>query len=319
MPLALVALHKLRDTGERRWLAVFSAALLLQGLCSTYYLLFFSVFLVLWVAWFVDWRAWRLAVGIAAAVACAALALLPIALQMTRVKTAYGLSRPYSEVLYFSADLSSLATASPLLALWGWTSHLNHPELQLFPGLTVVALALAGALAAWSRHRVPGPGRVMRALPIAFATIACAALAGGLAAQWIGPWRIQAGPMVISADVIFKPISVALAAILAAVATSPPGRAAWRRRSPLAFYLAAAFILFVCALGPRPTFLGARILVRAAVCVAHAAAVLRARRPRPGPIRDAGDARAGGGREPRVRGARPVAAATRSPRSLASG
>ena len=81
MPLALAALHKARDTGERRWLAVFAAALVLQGLCSTYYLLFFSVLLALWSAWFFDWRRLKLAGAAAAAAAAAALALLPIAIQ----------------------------------------------------------------------------------------------------------------------------------------------------------------------------------------------------------------------------------------------
>jgi len=41
------------------FLVAFAAALFVQALCSTYYLLFFSVFLALWMLWFVRLREWR--------------------------------------------------------------------------------------------------------------------------------------------------------------------------------------------------------------------------------------------------------------------
>ena len=43
MPAALAALHQSLQTHERRYLVVYAFALVLQGLCSSYYLLFFSV------------------------------------------------------------------------------------------------------------------------------------------------------------------------------------------------------------------------------------------------------------------------------------
>jgi hypothetical protein len=45
MPAALVALHRYADTRRRRWLEILAAALVLHGLCASYYLLFFSVLL----------------------------------------------------------------------------------------------------------------------------------------------------------------------------------------------------------------------------------------------------------------------------------
>src|SRR5262249_17688250 len=56
MPLALLAMHGFLETGDRRWLAVFAGAWLVQALSNGYYLLFFPVLIVLWLAWFVDWR-----------------------------------------------------------------------------------------------------------------------------------------------------------------------------------------------------------------------------------------------------------------------
>src|SRR5262249_22589132 len=56
MPVALGALHRYRESGRRRWLALFSVALVVQGLCASYYLLFFTIVLVLWVAWFIPWN-----------------------------------------------------------------------------------------------------------------------------------------------------------------------------------------------------------------------------------------------------------------------
>ena len=59
MPAALWALHRFDQTRRPGWLAAFTAALIVQGLCASYYLLFFMVFVALWVLWFVRWRDWR--------------------------------------------------------------------------------------------------------------------------------------------------------------------------------------------------------------------------------------------------------------------
>ncbi len=260
MPAALAALHRLRDTRRFGWLIAFASALVVQWLCSGYYLLFFAPFLALWALWFLDWRDWRLAIGVVAAGTIAALALAPIGLAYLRIHRFYGLQRDYGQILELSADVTSLVTASPMLALWGWTSRLNGPERQIFPGLTIVVLAGAGAVSAWwhgRRARASRPFDRFWLVPLAVALIELSVAA---VTHVVGPWRFGLGPLVVSADVVSKPVSVALVALLVAAAVSPSGRAAWRARSPLAFYVAATVFLFLCSFGPRPTFLGRRVL-----------------------------------------------------------
>src|SRR4051812_43894859 len=53
MAIALASLHLYENTRRPRWLVVFAAALVVQGLCSSYYLAFFSVLLGLWLLWFI--------------------------------------------------------------------------------------------------------------------------------------------------------------------------------------------------------------------------------------------------------------------------
>src|SRR5712692_8993395 len=90
MPLALAALHLYRDTRRPAWLVAFTLALILQGLCSSYYLLFFCVFLGLWILWFSTWREWRATVAILLCCVCAAVALSPIAAGYSRIHDEYG-------------------------------------------------------------------------------------------------------------------------------------------------------------------------------------------------------------------------------------
>jgi len=79
VPAALAALHQYRDTRRRRWLAVFALALVVQGLCSSYYLLFFSVLLGLWLLWFLRRDDAASLLGVLLAGACALAALIPLA------------------------------------------------------------------------------------------------------------------------------------------------------------------------------------------------------------------------------------------------
>jgi hypothetical protein len=59
MPAALAALHLYADTRRARWLAAFAAALTIQVLFTSYYALFFTVFVGLWILWFMRLRDWR--------------------------------------------------------------------------------------------------------------------------------------------------------------------------------------------------------------------------------------------------------------------
>ncbi|MDA1035865.1 MAG: discoidin domain-containing protein, partial [Chloroflexi bacterium] len=255
MPAALAALHLYADTQRARWIVVFAGALVIQALFSSYYILFFTVLLGMWILWFT--RAWRHALAIVAAGGISAVVISPIVLGYSRVHDSYSLAR-VREVATYSADLSSLVSASPLSAAWSWTAFLADGERHLFPGLTITALAVAGAILsrrrpAAARDRLATISTVLLVIAAAFAAIA-------IAAQVAGPWRLEWGWLRISLSGPYKPFSLSVAFAVGAIALSPMLRAAFRRRSALAFYLIAASFLFVCSLGPKPALLGEQIL-----------------------------------------------------------
>lgn len=259
MPIALLALHRYLETRRTRWLAVFSAALALQALSASYYALFFGVLLALWVCWFIRPRAWRNVLAIAIAGAASVVALWPLIVGYSRIHHEHNLSRDFAEVLTHSADVTSYITAPALSALWGWTAPLNGGERQLFPGLTVATLVIAGAVATWRRFRPTPRTALARVSAACWAASAC--LVGVAAAAYAaGPWQLEHGWLRVSVTAAYKPLSLAVAFALAAAASSPTMRLAFGRRSAFAFYLVAACVLFLCSLGPRPAFLGEQVL-----------------------------------------------------------
>jgi hypothetical protein len=261
MPAALAALHLFLESRRPIWLVAFAVGLFVQALCSTYYLLFFSVFLALWMLWFVRLREWRAGAGIlVACTACLAI-LAPLLVGYWRIHQHYDFARPLREVLFYSADLSSLAAASPLLALWGWTAAITPlPELQLFPGLTITVLAAVGLVTAIQRH--PHTNDSWRWVSRSLMFVSCVFAIVAATVIYVGPWQTTIAGLPVTATVAFKPISVALVALAAGLAVRPWARDAWRRHSALAFYLVAAVVLFVCSLGPKPTFLGTQFLYK---------------------------------------------------------
>jgi len=237
MPLALLALHRFWTERRPWWLIAFAGALLLQALLCSYYFLFFGVLAALWVLWFARRGNAGLLAGAAAAIGAAGLVLMPLASTYFSVHERYGLVRHPDEIVSLGADVTSLVTASPLSAIWGWTSTLNGSERQLFPGACILALVVLGIVGALRRSR---PRFAVSRVPVALAV--AAALAAATAVRALRRGRFGA--------------STASAYLLAAaVLWSSPVRDAYRRRSLFAFYVLAAAALFVFALGPEPTFL----------------------------------------------------------------
>ena len=258
MPAALVALHRYVNGGRRAWLVVLALALVVQGLCTSYYLLFFAVFLALWMAWFLRWRDSRLLGAILLAGSAAATVLIPIALGYLRVHRHYEFARPYRDIITLSADVTSLVTSSNLSLFWRWTSALNEPERQLFPGLTIAVLALIGTLIGWRAHltardRLDRLSRWLMPLAIIFAVIAICGWA-------LGPWRIAFAGVTVSSSTPFKPMSLAVYSSAVMIALSSRVRGAYTRRSVLGFYLLAAGVMFVCSFGPKPMLLHHQVL-----------------------------------------------------------
>ncbi|HEX3646771.1 MAG TPA: hypothetical protein VHT95_14245, partial [Vicinamibacterales bacterium] len=133
MPLALMALHKFLERSHRRWLVVFGLAWLAQASFNGYFMLFLPVLLAGWTIWFAR-EPGRLG-AIAAAWMAATIPLVPLLVGYSRFHAATGMSRTIKEIESFSADVTSLFTASPDMVVWHRLSvSRSLPEGELFPG-----------------------------------------------------------------------------------------------------------------------------------------------------------------------------------------
>jgi len=151
MPFVLFGLRRHFATGRLRPLAGAVAAWLAQNLSCGYYLLFFSPIVILYIAWELTTRGmwsdtrtlWRTGIAIAIVFAGTAPFLLPY-FELRRL----GFSpRSLTETQRFSADVYAYFTADPNLRLWGPIAQAwPKSEGLLFPGLTIAALAIFGAM-----------------------------------------------------------------------------------------------------------------------------------------------------------------------------
>jgi hypothetical protein len=205
MPAMFLGMHGYLSSGRRRWLALFGASWLLQGLSNGYYLMFLPVLIALWLAWFVHWRgAPQRGLALIATWMIASLPLVPILLEYRSVHVPQGLVRLPADIVRFSATASSFFHPPPLLAFWP-TRNVRTTEDYLFPGVTAIAITVLGLLTFVTRVRAadgvaPGrssdPGRLKSTLFFyAMATVvmwACAFGPGqetaGLVA-WLRPYR----------------------------------------------------------------------------------------------------------------------------------
>jgi hypothetical protein len=271
MPAALAALHEFLRTRRRMWLAVFSAALVVQGLSSSYYLLFFSVLLAPWLLWFV--RRDLGAIGqIVLSAGAAAIVLLPQIVGFARIHALHGFRRGFNEIVAFSADAASLIAADPGLLLWGWTSRFGVREGFIFPGLVLPALVAACLIVAWrqpadrSDHGGTPDGRSahdrLTVMGRWLALVALVPLLVAIAGWTMGPWRFEIPGLKLSSDASHKAMSIAVVAFILAAAASRPMRQAFARRSAFAFYALAAVLLFLCSFGPRAMAAGHEFLYR---------------------------------------------------------
>ena len=260
MPAALFALHRWRSTGRAWWLAAFGIALVAQGLFCAYYLPMFGIIVGGWLLWFVAERGRlkRLAGPVAAGLVALAL-LMPLFLRYQAAHEAAGFERSLLEVETYSADLNGLWAAAPELQLWP-SLPTRSPEGQIFPGVAVVALVI---WVAWRPRRRFEAGERIR---LARGVLLCAAAAAGLAAlsaALFGPLRVELGVVTLSVTELRKPFSILLAALGTYALLHPRVLHAARTRSVLAFYMLAAIVMFVLALGPNPTAFGLPFLYRA--------------------------------------------------------
>jgi hypothetical protein len=260
MPLALLGLHRYIRRRSPRWLVLFGTAWLLQALSNGYYLAYFSILVALWVAWFVPWRAWRTWLPIGATVAAAMVPLLPVVLAYRAAHDLYGIRRSIDEIRTFSADLTSLLHTSPHLAFWTWLNVYRSPEGELYTGLGVLLII---GLGLWSARRVwaavPVAPRRARLLLMAGVVV----FTGISVSAVVSPWSFSLFGLGISSNRPDKPLTLAIVCAIALLGLARPVRYGLRTRSALAFYVLAAAITWLLALGPSPTFMGEPVMYEA--------------------------------------------------------
>jgi hypothetical protein len=163
MPFALYGFRRYfraleRGDGALRPLAGAGGALVLQNLSCGYYLLYFSPFAGAYVLWEMAQRGLMRTFGVWTQLSVAAVAVftitLPFLLPYVALRETMQFERSSSEVIRYSADVHSYATASDAQPLWGGIiSAFPKPEGDLFPGFVAILLAAIG-LCAW---RSAGP------------------------------------------------------------------------------------------------------------------------------------------------------------------
>jgi hypothetical protein len=154
MPLACLALHRLIARGRTRDGLRLGLWLALQVLCCIYYGVFLATGLAVLATVLMAGRPlkeWRRLVGPAAAAGLPLAALLlPYVVAYGAVSRALG-GRSVEEVRQWSATVWNYLAAPETNWLYGpYTGHLGHLEGTLFPGLSVVVLAVA---AGWAGRR----------------------------------------------------------------------------------------------------------------------------------------------------------------------
>jgi hypothetical protein len=243
MPLALLGLHR------RQW-PVFGTGWLFTALSNAYMLLFFPLLIALWCAWFIRPREWRRLVAPVITFVVFTLPLVPLLAGYRLRQAAYGLLRDASEIRAFSADIIGLAGVSHREWLWRGLLPHTYEESALFPGVTILALAIAGVamrLRSGSRASV-WPRRLLLVAGILTAIVAARA--------WSGPFGWRLGPIPLPPFAPSHVFTVAFVVLVVAVLLSSRLRDAWSRRDPVVFYAVAATVLWLLALGPQPDWSG---------------------------------------------------------------
>jgi hypothetical protein len=268
MPLALYGFHRYFERRGLRPLVGAAAALVMQNLSCLYYLLYFSPFAAVYALWEVtrrrlwrDGRTWgQLGLAAATVVALTAPTLVPYALLRDQLQ----LDRSPDEIVRYSADVYSYATAFSEQPLWGRiVQAYPKPEGQLFPGVVMLALALLGLFTGrGSQHAElqdslvqAGRGRrwVTGALAVAIA-LHIAALGAALLYRRV---TIDLGLLVVrvgNIDRVAVTIVVLAALLLATSATARTrARAYWTERG---VFVVALLIAAWLSLGPTPQSMG---------------------------------------------------------------
>ncbi|MGD9905695.1 MAG: hypothetical protein AB7U83_19660 [Vicinamibacterales bacterium] len=167
VPVVLLGVDRLVAAPRRRHALLLAGGLVLVGLTSIYLLVFAATAAVVGLAARVtEWRTEprRVAGLTALALAITALALTPVLWPYYAVHTELGLERSVADAAQFSATWRDYLSTGGRLHLAGWSWRVFTGHDALFPGLTVVVLAVASLV---SRGVHPGRRRMLAAIAVA--------------------------------------------------------------------------------------------------------------------------------------------------------
>jgi hypothetical protein len=243
MPLTLFALHRYLDLKRPRDLALAAVGWLMNGLTSGYFLVFFGVLVGVWALWFLRTR--RDWIAVSAALLIGTLPMAPLLVRYKEIQSSHGLSRNPEEIAGFSADLTAVWATAVEVVAHRWTNE-PRAEGELYPGLTIFLLAVAGGWTAWRAHRA---GRWHRFRRVAFLV---GLIFGGavLILSARGGWKTSIAGLEISLNRPAKALFAGGLLVAAALLWDRRLRDVWQRRSRLFFYSACAILMLLFALGP---------------------------------------------------------------------
>lgn len=256
VPLTILGLHQYQATRRWAWLVLAAACWALQALTSGYFLVYSSVLVGLWAAFFFRGRITDHAKA-AVTFGLALGAIWPWISMYRSVHQFYGFERTLGEADHWAADVTGLLKAPHLLAIWGPLLGDATKEGQLFPGATLAIACVVIVVASryWARPIVSWLTVVWLSLAALFG------IAAGVAA--VVPTSFDLAGLHVSLGRPYKPLSFVWISLLLALLTSPPVRRLVRDRSVAGFYALAALAMWILALGPTVRFMGERIWYRA--------------------------------------------------------
>ncbi len=263
MPFVLFGLRRHFATGRVRPLAGAAAAWTVQNLSCGYYLLFFSPIALCYILWQLTirglWSDRRALLCTAAACAMVFVATAPFLLPYLELRRLGFSPRSLIETRRFSADVYAYFTADPNLRLWGPIAQAwPKAEGLLFPGLTIVVLAVlgvarsatlkgspyqeAGSAAGTSNVGRPFQGRqLIRIAATVVALLVITLLLG---------YSIRLPGLKITGLSRLLIIATAASAILLAVSRDARASVARRLSSPAGFFSLMTLFAVVMSFGP---------------------------------------------------------------------
>ncbi len=264
MPVSLWGLHDYFATGSRRSLAVFAGAFALTGLSNGYFLYFLAVPVAIVVfarfarlaveragggRWLAEARHDVLRLALASAAILAVIA--PVAAAYIRVRQAHGFKRSIGEMTAYAGQWADAVRIPEGLRAWSGLLGTGEPERALFPGLTVIVLAVLSVAALRGRAGRPGldASRRNQAWRIAtYAAVLAAALWMTAGPGMPGPYRLLLqflpgfdGLRVPARFIVI--VALALSVLAGAGAAWLLGRLRRSAAAAVTVLLAAAFVL----------------------------------------------------------------------------